>query len=58
MMDRTTALQKFYLAWKQFESMQFEIKTTEPKLINAMAAAEFHLERTFRLIADTYHPED
>ena len=57
-MDRRTAIDKFYSLWKQFEAAQFKIKTTEPKLINAMAAAEFHMERTFRLIADTYHPEE
>lgn len=58
MMDRRSAIDKFYRAWKQFESMQAKIKSSEPKLIQAMAAAERHMERTFRLIADTYYPEE
>lgn len=57
-MDRRTAVDKFYSLWKQFESAQAKIKTSEPKLIQAMTAAEHHLERTFRLIADTYYPEE
>lgn len=57
-MDRRSAVDKFYLLWKQFEAAQARIKTSEPKLIQAMAAAEDHMERTFRLIADTYYPEE
>lgn len=58
MMDRRTAVDKFYLLWKQFESAQAKIRTTEPQLIQAMMAAEHHMKRTFRLIADTYYPEE
>ena len=58
MMGRRTAIDKFYLLWKQFESAQAKIRTTEPQLIRAMAAAEYNMERTFRLIADTYYPEE
>ena len=58
MMDRRTAVDKFYSLWKQFEAAQSRIKTSEPLLIQAMIAAEHHLERTFRLIADTYYTEE
>lgn len=58
MMDRKTAVDKFHAAWKQFESMQAEIKPSEPKLIRAMSAAEYHMSLTFRLIAETYYPEE
>ena len=58
MMDRRTAVDKFYSLWRQFESAQAKLKTSEPKLIQAMMAAEQHMERAFRLIADTYYPEE
>ncbi len=58
MTDRRSAIDKFYSLWKQFEAAQAKIKTSEPKLIQAMMAAERHMECTFRLIADTYYPEE